>query len=62
MRIDLCSILDRRNIRNAQTARLSKALNMSDSNYQWLLTIFYIPYVVFEWLALMVRALVGNVN
>lgn len=27
---------------------------MSDAQYQWLLTIFYIPYVVFEWLALMV--------
>jgi hypothetical protein len=54
---DLCSILDRGNIGNAQTAGLSKSLNMSDAQYQWLLKIFYIPYVVFEWLALMVYLL-----
>ncbi|KFY48769.1 hypothetical protein V495_01049 [Pseudogymnoascus sp. VKM F-4514 (FW-929)] len=49
----LVSFLDRSNIGNAQTAGMSKALNLSDSQYQWLLTIFYIPYITFEWMALM---------
>ncbi|KFY22159.1 hypothetical protein V493_06805 [Pseudogymnoascus sp. VKM F-4281 (FW-2241)] len=34
------------------TAGMSKSLGFSDSEYQWLLTIFYIPYILFEWLAL----------
>lgn len=32
---------------------MSKSLGMDDAQYQWLLTIFYIPYIVFEWMALM---------
>lgn len=32
---------------------MGKSLGMSDGEYQWLLTIFYIPYITFEWLALM---------
>lgn len=32
---------------------MGKSLGFSDSEYQWLLTIFYIPYITFEWLALM---------
>jgi hypothetical protein len=54
---DLCSILDRGNIGNAQIAGMSTSLKMSDGQYQWLLTIFYIPYIIFELGALMVRHL-----
>lgn len=32
---------------------MGKSLGFSDSEYRWLLTIFYIPYITFEWLALM---------
>jgi hypothetical protein len=32
---------------------MSKSLHMSDAQYQWLLTIFYITYITFEWQALM---------
>ncbi|OBT70964.1 hypothetical protein VF21_10612 [Pseudogymnoascus sp. 05NY08] len=49
----LVSFLDRSNIGNAQTAGMGKSLDLSDSEYQWLLTIFYIPYITFEWMALM---------
>ncbi|KAK5131356.1 hypothetical protein LTR04_004920, partial [Oleoguttula sp. CCFEE 6159] len=49
----LCSILDRGNIGNAQTAGMSKSLRMDSAQYQWLLTVFYIPYILFEWMALM---------
>ncbi|KAI0009168.1 hypothetical protein F4779DRAFT_583421 [Xylariaceae sp. FL0662B] len=31
-------------------------LGFDDGHYQWLLTIFYIPYIVFEWFALMWKA------
>lgn len=47
------SALDRGNIGNANTAGMSKDLGESDDQYQWLLTIFYIPYILFEWMALM---------
>jgi sugar phosphate permease len=50
---DLVSFLDRSNIGNAKTAGMDKALGINDAEYQWLLTIFYIPYILFEWLALM---------
>ena len=32
---------------------MSKDLNLSDAQFPWLLTIFYIPYILFEWFALM---------
>ncbi|KAI1263311.1 major facilitator superfamily transporter [Xylariaceae sp. FL1019] len=48
----LVAFLDRSNIGNAQTAGMGKDLDLSDYQYQWLLTIFYIPYIVLEWTAL----------
>ncbi|KAI0129452.1 MFS transporter-like protein [Xylariales sp. AK1849] len=53
---DLVAFLDRSNIGNAETAGMSKDLGFDDAQYQWLLTIFYIPYIIFEWLALMWKA------
>ncbi|KAI1498977.1 major facilitator superfamily transporter [Biscogniauxia marginata] len=52
----LVAFLDRSNIGNAETAGMSKDLGFDDAHYQWLLTIFYIPYIVFEWSALMWKA------
>ncbi|KAH8904356.1 major facilitator superfamily transporter [Coniochaeta sp. PMI_546] len=49
----LFAFLDRSNIGNAETAGMGAALGFDDPHYQWLLTIFYIPYIVFEWLAIM---------
>jgi MFS family permease len=51
--LDLLAYLDRSNIGNAKIAGLDKDLNLSSSQYQWLLTIFYISYILFEWFALM---------
>jgi hypothetical protein len=53
---DLLSFLDRSNIGNAQTAGLSTgkgSIHETNAQYQWLLTLFYIPYILFEWMALM---------
>lgn len=49
----LCAFLDRSNIGNAETAGMGKDLGFDDPHYQWLLTIFYIPYILFEWAAIM---------
>ncbi|CAG8949625.1 hypothetical protein HYFRA_00007859 [Hymenoscyphus fraxineus] len=49
----LLAYLDRGNIGNANIAGLSKDLHISGPEYQWLLTIFYIAYIFFEWFALM---------
>lgn len=54
--VDMAAFLDRSNIGNAQAAGLSKgpgSIHESDAQYQWLLTLFYIPYILFEWMALM---------
>ncbi|KAI2636770.1 major facilitator superfamily domain-containing protein [Xylaria nigripes] len=56
MSLYLVAFLDRSNIGNAQVAGLSKDLHLSEGQYQWLLTIFYIPYILFEWAALMWKA------
>jgi hypothetical protein len=54
---DMLSFLDRSNIGNANAAHMSEDLGMSDSQYQWLLTIFYIAYIVFEWMVLLWKIL-----
>ncbi|EAU33584.1 predicted protein [Aspergillus terreus NIH2624] len=49
----LLAIVDRSNIGNAKIAGMEEDLNLSSDQYAWLLTIFYIPYAVCEFLALM---------
>ncbi|KAL6792832.1 hypothetical protein J3E68DRAFT_381404 [Trichoderma sp. SZMC 28012] len=36
--------------RNARIAGMSTDLNLIGDRYDWLLTIFYIPYIIFEFL------------
>ncbi|TVY24197.1 MFS transporter [Lachnellula hyalina] len=50
---DLLAYLDRSNIGNAKIAGLDTDLHLTSPQYQWLLTIFYISYILFEWFALM---------
>jgi sugar phosphate permease len=49
----LLAFLDRSNIGNARIAGMEEDLELSSSQYQWLLTIFYISYIVFGFLAIM---------
>ncbi|KAK0742409.1 major facilitator superfamily domain-containing protein [Apiosordaria backusii] len=49
----MLAFLDRSNIGNAETAGMSADLGFDDEHFQWLLTIFYIPYILFEGFALM---------
>ncbi|KAL2003212.1 hypothetical protein VTN02DRAFT_4619 [Thermoascus thermophilus] len=51
----LLSFLDRSNIGNAKIAGLAEDLRLSSSQYEWVLTAFYITYILFEWMALMYR-------
>lgn len=48
----LLSFLDRSNIGNAKIAGLTDDLNLDDNQYEWLLTVFYIFYILFEWMTL----------
>ncbi|KAF7715257.1 Uncharacterized protein PECH_002123 [Penicillium ucsense] len=51
----LLAFLDRSNIGNAKIAGLQDDLNLSSGQYEWLLTAFYITYILFEWMTLMYR-------
>jgi MFS family permease len=42
-------------IGNAKIAGLEDDLQLSSSQYEWLLTAFYITYILFEWMTLMYR-------
>ncbi|CAD6968767.1 unnamed protein product [Tilletia controversa] len=44
----MLAFLDRSNIGNAKSTMVPD-LGMSDSQFQWLLTIFYIAYILFQW-------------
>ncbi|CAN9460502.1 unnamed protein product [Alternaria alternata] len=48
----LLAFLDRSNIGNARIAGMEDDLGLSSPQYQWLLTIFYISYIVFGFLAI----------
>ena len=51
----MLSFLDRSNIGNARIAGLAQDLRLTGSQYEWLLTAFYITYILFEWMTLMYR-------
>ncbi|KAE9984374.1 hypothetical protein EG328_008860 [Venturia inaequalis] len=51
----LLSFLDRSNIGNARIAGLEVDLQLSEGQYEWLLSGFYITYIAFEWMALLFR-------
>jgi len=48
----LLSFLDRSNIGNAKVAGLTEDLQMTDNQFEWLLTAFYLTYICFEWMTL----------
>ena len=48
----ILAFLDRSNIGNARIAGMAEDLKLSSPDYQWLLTIFYITYIIFEFQAL----------
>ncbi|KAK8058065.1 MFS transporter [Apiospora phragmitis] len=53
----LLSFLDRSNIGNARIAGMEDDLHLDGPAYNWLLTIFYIPYILFEFLIIMWKVL-----
>ncbi|EXJ55831.1 hypothetical protein A1O7_08762 [Cladophialophora yegresii CBS 114405] len=57
----MLSFLDRSNIGNARIAGLERDLSLSSSQYDWLLTAFYITYIGFEWMILLYRILPAHV-
>ncbi|KAI9893139.1 MAG: hypothetical protein M1814_000687 [Vezdaea aestivalis] len=57
----LLSFLDRSNIGNARIAGLTEDLSLSSNQYEWLLTGFYITYILFEWMALLYRVVPAHI-
>ncbi|KAI9367370.1 major facilitator superfamily domain-containing protein [Aspergillus egyptiacus] len=57
----LLSFLDRSNIGNARIAGLTEDLNLSSSQHEWLLSAFYITYILFEWMTLLYRVFPAHV-
>ncbi|CRG83817.1 putative transporter C1683,12 [Talaromyces islandicus] len=57
----MLSFLDRSNIGNAKIAGLSDDLKLSSSQYEWLLTAFYITYILFEWMTLMYKVVPARI-
>lgn len=51
----MMSFLDRSNIGNAKVAGLSRDLHLTDAQFSWLLSAFYITYILFEWMTLCYR-------
>ncbi|KZZ88169.1 Major facilitator superfamily domain, general substrate transporter [Moelleriella libera RCEF 2490] len=51
------SFLDRSNIGNARVAGMESDLRLSSDQYEWLLTIFYIAYILFEPLIVLFKIL-----
>ncbi|OAX79911.1 hypothetical protein ACJ72_05767 [Emergomyces africanus] len=51
----MLSFLDRSNIGNARIAGLESDLKLTSSQFEWVLTAFYITYICFEWMTLMYR-------
>ncbi|KAI9732309.1 MAG: hypothetical protein M1834_001516 [Cirrosporium novae-zelandiae] len=49
----MLSFLDRSNIGNARLAGLQNDLQMTTSQFEWILSAFYITYVIFEWMTLL---------
>ena len=47
------AFLGRLNIGNARITVMTHDLKLVDNDYQWLLMIFYITYILFEWQSLM---------
>lgn len=45
---DLFNALDKGNLSNAETDGLSKDLNFKDGQYNLILSIFFVPYVIFS--------------
>jgi sugar phosphate permease len=57
----MLSFLDRSNIGNARIAGLDTALNLTSSQYSWLLTAFYMSYISFEWMILLYRLIPAHI-
>jgi hypothetical protein len=53
MALYLLAFLDRSNIGNARIAGMEEDLDLKGQRYDWLLTIFYISYITFQWQALL---------
>ncbi|KAK2616182.1 hypothetical protein QQS21_000814 [Conoideocrella luteorostrata] len=57
----LLAFLDRSNVGNARLAGMETDLHLSSDQYEWLLTIFYIAYILFEPLIIVFKILPARI-
>ncbi|MCJ1312939.1 hypothetical protein MMC25_006615 [Agyrium rufum] len=57
----MLSFLDRSNIGNALIASLPESLSLTPTQIPWLLTTFYITYILFEWMTLLYRIIPAHI-
>lgn len=55
------SYIDRGNIGNAKTTNIMDDLNLSNTDWVWILQAFYICYVLFEWTQLFWKILPAHI-
>jgi MFS family permease len=59
---NLCSSLDKSNLGNAETDGMSKDLHFVANQYNILLSVFYVPYVLFAFPVAMIGKRLGAAN
>ncbi|OBU00453.2 hypothetical protein VE01_01472 [Pseudogymnoascus verrucosus] len=57
----MLSFLDRSNIGNARIAGMDVDLNLHSDQYEWILTSFYITYIMFEWMSLLWKIIPAHI-
>ncbi|OBT68535.1 hypothetical protein VE03_01673 [Pseudogymnoascus sp. 23342-1-I1] len=57
----MLSFLDRSNIGNARIAGMDVDLNLYSDQYEWILTSFYITYIMFEWMSLLWKIIPAHI-
>ncbi|OBT88309.1 hypothetical protein VE02_03406 [Pseudogymnoascus sp. 03VT05] len=57
----MLSFLDRSNIGNARIAGMDVDLNLHSDQYEWILTSFYITYIMFEWMSLLWKVIPAHI-
>ncbi|KAM3086247.1 hypothetical protein ACMFMG_000384 [Clarireedia jacksonii] len=57
----MLSFLDRSNIGNAKIAGLERDLRLDSNKYEWVITVFYIAYILFEWMSILWKIIPAHI-
>ncbi|TGO46584.1 hypothetical protein BOTNAR_0578g00040 [Botryotinia narcissicola] len=57
----MLSFLDRSNIGNAKIAGLERDLRLDLNKYEWVISVFYIVYICFEWMSILWKIIPAHI-